>query len=268
MRRASRDGRRGGRAADRGRGADQALPDHQRHPARARGRQRCARSTASTSRSRAAETLGLVGESGCGKSTTGRMLVRLIEPTAGTIRVAGESLSEAGPERLRALRREMQIIFQDPFGSLNPRMTVRDIIAEPLVVHGSGTPRRAEPRRVRELLEVVGLASSPRRALPARVLGRPAPAHRHRPRARARTPSSSSRRAGLGARRLDPGADHQPDAGPAGRVRADLPLHLARPRRGEAHRRPRRGDVPRPDRRDRRQAAPLRQPRGTPTPRA
>jgi oligopeptide transport system ATP-binding protein len=104
-------------------------------------------------------TLGLVGESGCGKSTTGRMLVRLIEPTAGTIRVAGESLGEAGPERLRALRREMQIIFQDPFGSLNPRMTVHDIIAEPLVVHRSGT-RAEQSRRVRELLEVVGLASS------------------------------------------------------------------------------------------------------------
>jgi oligopeptide/dipeptide ABC transporter ATP-binding protein len=104
-------------------------------------------------------TLGLVGESGCGKSTTGRMLIRLIEPTAGTIRFAGEALSGAGPERLRAMRREMQIIFQDPYGSLNPRMRVEDIIAEPLVVHRQGT-RTEQSRRVRELLEVVGLASS------------------------------------------------------------------------------------------------------------
>ena len=105
-----------------------------------------------------------------------------------------------------------------------------------------------------------GLASRHARALPARVLGRPAPAHRHRARARAEPQVHRLRRAGLGARRLDPGADHQPAAGPAGRARADLPVHLARPRRGAAHRRPGRGDVPRPDRRDRRQAAPLRQP--------
>ena len=81
------------------------------------------------------KTLGLVGESGCGKSTTGRMLIRLIEPTRGTIRFEGEAIEGLGPERMRAVRREMQIIFQDPFGSLNPRMTVQDIIAEPLVVH-------------------------------------------------------------------------------------------------------------------------------------
>jgi len=104
------------------------------------------------------QTLGLVGESGCGKSTTGRMLIRLIEPTRGTIRFEGEAIEGLGPERMRAVRREMQIIFQDPFGALNPRMAVADIIAEPLVVHRWRT--RAEQRaRVRQLLEVVGLAS-------------------------------------------------------------------------------------------------------------
>ena len=104
------------------------------------------------------KTLGLVGESGCGKSTTGRMLIRLIEPTRGTIRFEGEAIEGLGAERMRAVRREMQIIFQDPFGSLNPRMTVKDIIAEPLVVHRWRT-RADQMRRVRELLEVVGLAS-------------------------------------------------------------------------------------------------------------
>ena len=103
-------------------------------------------------------TLGLVGESGCGKSTTGRMLIRLIEPTRGTIRFEGEPIEGLAAERLKAVRREMQIIFQDPFGSLNPRMTVQDIIAEPLVVH-RWRGRAEQSARVRELLEVVGLAS-------------------------------------------------------------------------------------------------------------
>jgi oligopeptide transport system ATP-binding protein len=107
---------------------------------------------------RRGETLGLVGESGCGKSTTGRMLIRLLEPTAGTIRFEGQPFQGLDAERMRALRREMQIIFQDPFGALNPRMAVRDIIAEPLVVHRWRT-RAEQHRRVHELLEVVGLAS-------------------------------------------------------------------------------------------------------------
>jgi oligopeptide transport system ATP-binding protein len=107
---------------------------------------------------RRGETLGLVGESGCGKSTTGRMLIRLIEPTRGTIRFEGQTLQGLGADGMRALRREMQIIFQDPFGALNPRMAVQDIIAEPLVVHRWRT-RAEQRRRVRELLELVGLAS-------------------------------------------------------------------------------------------------------------
>ena len=107
---------------------------------------------------RQGETLGLVGESGCGKSTTGRMLIGLIRPTGGLIRFAGRPIEDRDAAAMRALRRQMQIIFQDPFGSLNPRMPVRDIIAEPLVVHRLGT-RAERSRRVRELLEVVGLAS-------------------------------------------------------------------------------------------------------------
>jgi oligopeptide transport system ATP-binding protein len=103
------------------------------------------------------ETLGLVGESGCGKSTTGRLLIRLLEPTSGAIRLDGDDLARMQAGELRARRRDVQIIFQDPFSSLNPRKTVGGIVAEPLIVHGVGD--RSERRaRVARLLEVVGLA--------------------------------------------------------------------------------------------------------------
>jgi oligopeptide transport system ATP-binding protein len=104
------------------------------------------------------ETLALVGESGCGKSTTARLVLRLIEPTTGTIRFDGSEIQNLQGEPLRALRRRMQIVFQDPFASLNPRMTVGQILEEPLIVHHLGDPSRRRAR-VEELLGVVGLAA-------------------------------------------------------------------------------------------------------------
>jgi oligopeptide transport system ATP-binding protein len=104
------------------------------------------------------ETLGIVGESGCGKSTTGRMLMRLIEPTAGEIIFDGKDLMKLSKKDMRATRRDLQMVFQDPFASLNPRHTVEKILEEPLIVHGIGDEKERK-KKVRELLEVVGLSS-------------------------------------------------------------------------------------------------------------
>ena len=116
------------------------------------------------------ETLALVGESGCGKSTTGRLILRLITPTGGSVCFKGQEIANLPDERMRLMRRHLQIIFQDPYASLNPRMTVGDILAEPIALHGIGSPaERAD--RVAELLAVVGLLPEHARRYPHQFSG-------------------------------------------------------------------------------------------------
>ena len=117
------------------------------------------------------ETLGLVGESGCGKSTTGRCILRLIEPTSGEVTFEGKNVTALDKRSLRHLRRDMQIIFQDPYASLNPRMTVGSIIGEAIVIHKLAKTRKEREERVIHLLETVGLSSEHLRRYPHEFSG-------------------------------------------------------------------------------------------------
>jgi len=118
----------------------------------------------------AGETLGLIGESGCGKSTLGRMLLRLIEPTSGSVRFNGSDVLAASPAELRRLRREMQIIFQDPFASLDPRMRVLEIVSEPFAIHEELAAGETRVRAA-ELMRAVGLEESALKRFPHEFSG-------------------------------------------------------------------------------------------------
>ena len=195
---------------------------------------------------RAGETLGVVGETGSGKSTLARSVLQAPRPKSGSVRFQGSDLVGLKGRRLLEARRSLQMVFQDPFGSLDPKWRVADIVEEPLVAYGVGS-REERRRRVREVLDT--RRPGPRRlrqAPPAPAVGRPGPARGHRPRAHARPRAHHLRRGGVVARRPHPGPGPQPLRAPARGARALLPVHRPRPRAGQAGLRPRRGDVPRP----------------------
>src|ERR1700730_16832218 len=169
------------------------------------------------------ETFGLVGESGSGKTTTGRCMLRLVEPTSGAVRFRGDDVLAFSSRRMREARRQMQIVFQDPYSSLNPRMKARQIVEEPLVIHRLGN-RAARRARVAELFRLVGLDPAHLERYPHQFSGGQPAADGAGARARPKPIVPDPGGAGLGARRVRSGAGREPADGSARAAEADLPL--------------------------------------------
>ena len=210
------------------------------------------------------ETLGLVGESGCGKSTTARLITRLIEPSSGSIYLKDDDLLSFLPERMLDVRKTVQLVFQDPYSSLNPRKTIMQILSRPLEVHNLAKGWTAKRRHVLHLLRLVGLGVEHADRYPHEFSG----GQRQRIAiARAppgRQPSTDHRRrTRVGPGRLYSGADSQFVPGVAGGVQPDLSVHRPRPQRHPPHQRPGRGHVRRQDRRNRHGGHHLREPQAS-----
>ena len=197
------------------------------------------------------ETFGLVGETGCGKSTLARVVMRLYEATEGTIEFEGRDITKLKGRDLRDLRRDMQMIFQDPYASLNPRKTVGSIIGAPYRLHKT-VPGDKVKSEVQQLMELVGLNPEHYNRYPHEFSGGQRQTDRCGTRARAAAQAHRLRRTGVRPRRVDPGPDPQPARRPSDRVQPDVPVHRPRPVRGQARVRPRGRDVPGQDRGDRR----------------
>ena len=179
------------------------------------------------------KTLGVVGESGCGKSTLGRTVLRLLEPTGGQILFEGKDITHVGKPEMRRYRQSMQIVFQDPYSSLNPRKSVAEIIATPLKVNHICKSRADLQKRVRELMDTVGLAERLYDAYPHELDG----GRRQRiciARALALNPKFIVCDEPVSALdRVHPGPNPQPAPGPAGEDGADVHVHHPRPQRGQ-----------------------------------
>ena len=176
------------------------------------------------------ETFGLVGESGCGKSTTGRTIMRLTKPTAGKVFFQGKDVAEMSKHEIKDMRREMQFIFQDPYASLNPRMTIGEIVSEPMTIHGVGT-KEERIERVRELLDVVGLNPEHINRYPHEFSG----GQRQRVGIARAFALKPKRRAGFRSGCVHSGPGSEPAQGTAGQVRYRVSVYRSRPVRRAAH---------------------------------